>query len=138
MRITSFFTTVIPLLALVIPAHARIWTDSTGEHTLEAELVDSDNETAVLKTPEGKLVSVPTSWLSSEDRRYIQEDKAGDRSDLAPSTSAGLVWRLRDGSRIRGKIVDYYHGKTVASLESGVVRVRGGDSTPSRILGNLR
>jgi Leucine-rich repeat (LRR) protein len=60
---------------LLSPAHpiwARQWTDNTGKHSIEAELVEVKDGMAVLKKSGGKTVDVPLNRLSTADRIYIQ------------------------------------------------------------------
>ena len=55
------------------PALAREWTDSSGTHKIEAELVKLDGEVVHLKKPDGAIVKIPLSKLCEDDRKLIQQ-----------------------------------------------------------------
>lgn len=67
---------LVPLVLILVatwqsPALARKWTSRTGGFSVEAELVDVRDGSAVLKKEDGTEVSVPLSKLSLADVRYI-------------------------------------------------------------------
>ena len=51
----------------------RLWHDRTGQHTIEAILLSSDDTHAVLKKQDGSIITVPISRLSDADRRYLRD-----------------------------------------------------------------
>jgi hypothetical protein len=53
-------------------AFRRKWTDATGSHSVEAELLDATGESVRLKKEDGQIVSVPLDKLSAADRRYVR------------------------------------------------------------------
>lgn len=54
---------------------ARLWTDATGRHRVEADLVESDDQKVVLKRAGGKLVTIPVEKLSDADREFVKTAK---------------------------------------------------------------
>ena len=64
-------------MALGIPlasaAEFRLWKDNTGKHSIRAELVRTSEQAVILKTDQGKEVTVPLNRLSQADRAYLQE-----------------------------------------------------------------
>ncbi len=60
---------LLPAMALAAP---RTWRDNSGKFTLEAELVEADDEQVVLKTAQGRTVKVPRARLSEADRRHLE------------------------------------------------------------------
>jgi hypothetical protein len=84
---------------------ARLWTDSTGHYTLEAELALFDERTIVLQRADHELVAIPIEKLSDADRKYLKSKEAGDV--VRKSNEATQTWTLRDGQKITGRIVDY-------------------------------
>ena len=50
----------------------RKWTDATGSHTVEAEMVDSTGGTVRLKTKNGQIISLSLEKLSDADQRYVR------------------------------------------------------------------
>jgi hypothetical protein len=53
-------------------AAARVWTDSTGKHTIEAELLKVADGQVHLKKADGMVVVVPLERLSDADQRYLK------------------------------------------------------------------
>ncbi|MCL2304758.1 MAG: SHD1 domain-containing protein [Planctomycetaceae bacterium] len=49
----------------------RTWTDSTGQFNVEAELVRVDGENVLLRTTNGKQLTIPLAKLSNADRKYV-------------------------------------------------------------------
>ena len=49
----------------------RTWTDATGEHRIEAKLVDVRKGWVQLQRDSGKLVSLPIARLSEPDQQYV-------------------------------------------------------------------
>jgi hypothetical protein len=55
-----------------VTAQQRTWTDSSGKFSVEAEFVETKQDSVVLKKTSGKLITVPVARLSETDRRYLQ------------------------------------------------------------------
>ncbi len=70
---------------------ARTWTDSTGEYTIEADLVDCQDGVARLKKADGRIVGVPLSKLSTVDREWLR--KQAVESPLPPTGKELLLIR---------------------------------------------
>jgi hypothetical protein len=84
---------------------ARLWTDSTGQYTLEAELISADDKTVVLQRADHEMVAIPIEKLSEADREYLKSKEA---SELVNKTHEPLqTWTLKDGTKIEGRIVEY-------------------------------
>ena len=67
---------MVVLLTLVVgtdPVSARIWTDSSGQHTIDAELVAYKKGWVRLQKPDGTLISVPLTRLSEADHEFVKE-----------------------------------------------------------------
>ncbi len=79
-------------------AEVRTWTDSTGKHKFDAELLSTKDGKVRLRGADGKEVSVPLDRLSDADREFVNSRSAGGtipgatvpaatkRSATAPST----------------------------------------------------
>ena len=52
-------------------AEPRAWTDTTGTHTIRAELIGFDGSTVTLRKADGKTVAVKGDLLSKEDMAFI-------------------------------------------------------------------
>ena len=77
------------MVGTAAPTWARKWTDSSGKHTIEAELVDVVDGTVRLKRADGKVISLPLEKLSAADQQFLAKP-AGDSADENPfDTPAG-------------------------------------------------
>ena len=63
-RIMVLTLSVGMLMLIASSALARIWTDSTGKFSVEAELVEVKGDKVVLKTSTGSVITVPIARLS--------------------------------------------------------------------------
>jgi len=60
---------------ILIPASlgsAREWTDLSGKHKTEAEVVKVEDGAVSLKKPDGSIVKVPINRLSLPDQKYLK------------------------------------------------------------------
>jgi SLA1 Homology Domain 1 (SHD1) protein len=80
---------------------ARLWSDASGQHKIDAELVDCQKGVVKLRKPDGKVVDVPLSKLSAEDVGFIKEKMKpaiGTAKELeqqcAKQRSAVDAWKL--------------------------------------------
>jgi len=69
---SALIVLVVFFLLCLRPALAREWTDSSGTHKIEAELVKLDGEIVHLKKPDGAIVKIPLSKFCEDDRKFIQ------------------------------------------------------------------
>ena len=53
----------------------RNWTDDSGNHRVEAELVEILGKSVRLKTVDGRVVEVPFERLSADDRRLVEMER---------------------------------------------------------------
>jgi SLA1 homology domain 1, SHD1 len=108
---------------------SRVWSDSTGQYSLEADLVATDGKTVVLQRADHELGAVQVEKLSAKDREYLESQ---DAAKLVQDTlDAPQSWTLRDGTKISGRIVDY------ADRDVNLQRRRGRIYANDRLLDNL-
>lgn len=99
---------LVPSLAV---AQSRTWTDKSGTHKTEAELVDVVDGVVRLKKSSGEVVSVPLSRLCDADQAFLKQQTgnsttaAGDVDPLAPSDQTVTI-ELLTGTQVKGRIVD--------------------------------
>ncbi|WP_425618804.1 SHD1 domain-containing protein [Anatilimnocola sp. NA78] len=55
-----------------VSSNTRIWTDSTGQFTIDAELIGFEDGAAKLKRKDGKVVSLPLDKLSGADQAAVR------------------------------------------------------------------
>jgi hypothetical protein len=108
---------------------ARLWTDSTGRYTLEADLVTFNDRSVVLQRADHELVAIPIEKLSEADRKYLASQEAGDVS--RKSIEGNQIWTLADGTKIVGRVVDF------AKRQMTIQRRRGRVYVNDRPLANL-
>jgi hypothetical protein len=116
-------------VSLNVAAEARLWTDSTGRYTLEADLVTSNDRSVVLERADHELVAIPLDKLSAQDREYLASKEANTASQK--SIDAIQTWKLRDGQQVVGRVVDF------AQRDMTIQRRRGRIYVNDRPLGNL-
>jgi hypothetical protein len=119
------------LMAVSIAANvaARLWTDSTGNYTLEARLIMFNDKSVVLQREDHELVAFPIEELSDQDREFLKSKEAADAQKTAAESMQ--TWTLRDGAKIVGRIVDY------AARDVTLPRRRGRIYVNDRVLDNL-
>jgi len=122
-------TSCLVLVCLPLAAQARQWTDPTGQYTLEAELVAFNDKLVVLQRADHELGAFRLDQLSEKDREFLKSQKAGELTQA--SVGAMQTWKLRDGTKVVGRIVDY------ASREVTIQRRRGRIYVNDRLLDNL-
>ncbi len=57
------------------PPRSRTWTDATGQFQVDAEFVELQGNTVVLKKADGATVRIPLDKLSAEDQKIARELK---------------------------------------------------------------
>lgn len=74
MRAKLFLAFFVGLPLLISTVYARVWTDKTGTHKIEAELVTVENDVVQLKKPDGTVIKVPINKLCEDDGNYAQRN----------------------------------------------------------------
>jgi hypothetical protein len=110
-------------------AQARVWTDASGQYTLEADLVTANDRTVVLKRPDHEMVAIPIEKLSEADREFLQSDEATKL--VGESDKPMQKWTLVDGTQLDGRIVEY------AQRDVTLQRRRGRIYVNDRVFENL-
>jgi len=95
------------LIVLLFPylAQARLWTDSTGKYTVEADLVAYNDKTVILQRPDHQLGQIRIEQLSPADRDYLKSKEATDAT--AKNAGGNQTWTLSSGLKLVGKVVGY-------------------------------
>jgi hypothetical protein len=77
----------VSVVVAAAPGGVRTWTDHTGTHRIDAELVRVTDNEVDLKTIGGRTVTVPLSRLSAADREYVKSLQQPPAA--APPSGAG-------------------------------------------------
>jgi hypothetical protein len=127
MKRSLLAVTIVFLISHV--ACARVWTDSTGKYSIEADLIAFNETTVVLQRTDRQLGYVPIDKLSQADRDYLKGKEASD----AVKKVAGAIqaWTLRTGEKVLGRVVGF------ARKQMTVQRRRGKIYVNDRLLENL-
>ena len=78
---------VVLCLLSLRPVLAREWTDSSGTHKIEAELVKLDGEVVHLENADGKIVKVLLDKLSEVDQEFVRREMAA-KAAVAPNADS--------------------------------------------------
>ena len=81
---------IVTCLLSLRPVLAREWTDNSGTHEVEAELVKLDGDTVYLKKTDGAVTKVPLSKLCEDDRKFV-------RQQTAASAATATVVKIHPG-----------------------------------------
>lgn len=102
-------------------AAARVWTDSTGQYTLDADLIAFDDRNVVLRRADHELVALPLDTLSEEDLEYLKSSAARDAArDIAENKQ---TWLLRDGTELVGRLVNFVKSEITLQRRRGNIYV---------------
>jgi hypothetical protein len=117
--------------AVLIPnvVLARVWTDSTGKYSIDADLISFNDSTVVLQRPDHQLGQVPIDKLSQADRDYLKGKEASDA--VKKVSGATQTWTLRTGGKLVGRVVGF------ARKQMTIQRRRGNVYVNDRLLDNL-
>ena len=92
-------------LLVTAPCDARTWSDSTGQYTVDAELVALTEKAAILQRGDDHLVSIDIEQLSKEDQAYLKTEEAKLTADKIANKQQ--TWTTVGGLEIIGNVVDY-------------------------------
>jgi hypothetical protein len=80
---STFLVIAFGLVVTVLNSNARsetrVWTDRTGKHTVQAELLQVKGQIVALRLPNGKELSVRMEQLSNADRQFVQNALAANK-----------------------------------------------------------
>lgn len=81
----------------------RVWTDSTGKHSIEAKFVEFKSNGVYLERRDNKeVINLPVSRLSPEDRQWIREHLAAEREKKKKAEEAERAARKGRSPERRG------------------------------------
>lgn len=87
------------------PCEARTWSDSTGQYTVDAELVALTEKAAILQRGDDHLVAIDFEQLSKEDQAYLKTEEAKLTADKIANKQQ--TWTTVGGLEIIGNVVDF-------------------------------
>src|ERR1700745_1703258 len=111
---------LVTFFALGLGSHvatARVWTDSSGKYSIEANLVAFNDTTVVLQRGDHQLGQVAIDKLSQADRDYLKGKEAGDA--IKKVSGATQTWTLKTGEKIIGRVVGFAQKQLVVQRNGG-------------------
>lgn len=103
------------------PCDARTWSDSTGQYTVDAELVALTEKAAILQRGDDHLVSIDFEQLSKEDQAYLKTEEAKLTADKIANKQQ--TWTTVGGIEIIGNVVDFVQRDVTFQRRRGKVYV---------------
>ncbi len=124
-----FILCLIVALVTQSSAYARLWTDSTGRYTIEAELIAFDDKSVVLQRADHELGFLPIEQLSEADREYLKSKEAGE---ITSKTGQMQTWTLTGDLKVIGRVVDFTQRELTIQRRRGRIYVndRSFDNLP--------
>ena len=97
------FLAAIITVALLTPmaADARMWTDTTGKFTVEAEFVKLEDDVVHLRKPDGEVIEVPLKKLILADRRFAERANDPEAAQAAAEKRQAEAERRREAAAER-------------------------------------
>ncbi|TWU29873.1 SHD1 domain-containing protein [Bythopirellula polymerisocia] len=102
-------------------ADARVWTDKSGNYSLEGDLVAFDGADVVIQKTDKTLVGVDMEQLSEKDQEYAKSEEA--KIALEKAGKGDQVWEMRNGLKVIGKVVDYMRRDVTFRMARGTIFV---------------
>lgn len=102
-------------------AIARIWTDSTGKYTIEANLIAFNEKSVILQREDHQLGQIPIDKLSKADQDYLKGKEASDA--VKKVSGAVQTWNLRSGEKLVGRVVGYERKQMIVQRRRGNIYV---------------
>lgn len=76
---------IVSMAATVLAADQRVWTDSTGEFKVSAELVETRGDFVILRREDGEMLRVPLDRLSKKDQAYLKTRRPAEGAEEQPA-----------------------------------------------------
>ena len=112
---------VLTLINTTIVAQARQWSDSSGNYSIEADLVAFNQDSVIIQRADKELASIPIADLSDADRQYLKSKEAIQTNSKRLDTLQ--TWTTKSGLKVLGKIVDYARGEVIIQRRRGKIYV---------------
>jgi len=102
-------------------AAAREWSDATGQHKFEGDMIAASAQTIVVRGKRGALEAYIVDQLSEADQKFVAEYLSSENDN--PDPKKMQTWTSRDGLRFRGRVTGYGSKDVALSYVGGTVRV---------------
>jgi len=105
MKLSRFLAVACLALCLPAVAQGRVWTNTTGEYTIEAELIAFNDTKVVLQRADHELVAIALDDLCDGDREYLESKEGIAAAEKLAKQEQ--TWKLQGGETLVGRFVDY-------------------------------
>jgi hypothetical protein len=102
-------------------SYGREWSDATGNHRFEGDLIAASPETAVVRGKHGNLEAYIVDQLSELDQNVIKEYIKAKPEEAAPEKTQ--TWSGREGLSFQGRVTGYGTKALTVAYASGGIRV---------------
>ncbi len=116
-----FVTTILLVPAMALSLEARLWTDVTGNYTLEADMIGFDDKEVVVQRADGELAAFKIEKLSKQDQAYLKTKDAQDQHAILIDQLQ--MWHLKNGLKVTGRVVDFAKHDVTVQQRRGKVYV---------------
>lgn len=108
---------LISFLLLTQPVHAKQWSDASGNHKFEGNLIAASEKMAVVRNLRGRLEAYQVAELSKADQEYVTKYMESQTDDQASWNMH--TWTGKDGVKFKGRVTGF------GSKDLSVSYVRG-------------
>ena len=103
-RVMLAWLTLTVLTAAVQSALARTWTDTTGRHQIEAELIGVRDGTVSLRKADGAIFDIRLELLSRADREFLRRQSGSPAPPPITEPVAATI-ELASGAKVEGTLL---------------------------------
>ena len=103
--VARLFVILVVGFGMVQSAQARVWTNTTGTYSVEADLFAFNTEHVIVQREDGQMGMFAIKDLSDGDKAYLDSEEALKLS--SENLDKEQAWTMKAGYRLVGKIVDY-------------------------------
>jgi hypothetical protein len=137
-RIALIVGMLLPWLG-VAGAEVRIWTDSTGKHTIEAEFVGLADGNVTLKKADGKETILPLAKLSEADQEIASKLASAAKPNPGEVSAMGNEEQIAAIKKLGGLFIGtslILSGPNVT--DAGLVHLKGMTGLKALFLGDAK
>lgn len=121
-------------------ANAKTWVDVTGKHKIEGEFVSLADGRVTLKSPSGRITTLPLEKLSAADQAFAKS-QAGDSGEMKVTATAKVQkWSKHDTFKVQVEFIGGLAATaySVGPFKADPVSVGGKQIKPERQFGSGR
>lgn len=115
---------VVSFVLLAVQCHVvlgREWSDVTGRHKFEGDIIAASEATVLVRGRKGTLEAYVVEQLCEDDQQFVANYLDSRKDETDPERMQ--TWKSRDGLQFRGRVTGYGSREVVLSYVSGTIRV---------------